>query len=266
MRTKSLFAILVAALLCGFAAQAVCGQDLDAVPPVVVKTIPEAGVAKVPPGEYEVKVTFSKEMQDRSWSWSSAWANSTPEMIGGPRYEADHKTCVLKVKLEANKTYGWWLNSQKFHGFKDVQGHAAVPYLLVFATGKKTEASAAGSAGEEHGAAEKQAVTAAESWLTLVDDGKYGESWDAAAEDLKKAVGKDALDKSLSAVRKPLGKLKSREVKSKEYRTSLPGAPDGEYVVIQFKTSLEHKESAIETVTPMLGKDKKWRVSGYFIR
>jgi hypothetical protein len=121
-------------------------------------------------------------------------------------------------------------------------------------------------AAEKHDEAEKQAVAAAESWLALVDDNKYAESWDAAAEYLKNAVSKEDFVKSLKAARKPLGKLKSREVKSKEYRTSLPGAPDGEYVVIQFKTSFENKKSAVETVTPMLGKDKKWRVSGYYIR
>ena len=121
-------------------------------------------------------------------------------------------------------------------------------------------------AAEKHEEAEKQAITAAESWLALVDDGKYGESWDAAADYLKNAVTKDDFVKSLKAARTPLGKLKSREIRSKEYRTSLPGAPDGQYVVIQFKTSLENKKSAIETVTPMLGKDGKWRVSGYYIR
>ncbi len=121
-------------------------------------------------------------------------------------------------------------------------------------------------ATEKHDEAEKQAVAAAEPWLALVDDGKYAESWDAAAEYLKKAITKDDFVKSLNAARKPLGKLKSREIKSKEYRTSLPGAPDGQYVVIQFKTSLENKKSAVETVTPMLDKDGKWRVSGYYIR
>ncbi len=48
--------------------------------------------------------------------------------------------------------------------------------------------------------------------------------------------------------------------------TSLPGAPDGEYVVISYETSFTNKKSAIETVTPMLDKDGKWRVSGYFIK
>jgi hypothetical protein len=121
-------------------------------------------------------------------------------------------------------------------------------------------------AAEKHEEAEKQALAAAESWLAITDEGKYGESWDAAADYLKNAVTKDDFAKSLNAARNPLGKVLSREVKSKEYRTSLPGAPDGEYVVIQFKTVFENKKSAVETVTPMLGKDKKWRVSGYYIR
>jgi RNA polymerase sigma-70 factor (ECF subfamily) len=103
-------------------------------PPVVVKAIPEAGSKDVAPGVVEIKITFSKEMKDNSWSWSSAWQNSEPEVIGKPKYDGDHKTCILKVKLEPDKTYGYWINSGKFHGFKDAQGHSAVPYLLVFHT------------------------------------------------------------------------------------------------------------------------------------
>jgi hypothetical protein len=70
----------------------------------------------------------------------------------------------------------------------------------------------------------------------------------------------------LTAVRNPLGGLVSRELGSKTYMQSLPGAPDGEYVVIQFKTAFENKKSAIETVTPMLDSDGEWRVSGYYIK
>ena len=99
---------------------------------MVVKTTPEAGSKDVPPGEFEVKITFSKEMADQSWSWSTAWENSGPESVGKPHYDADHKTCVMKVKLEPGKTYGWWINSQKFHGFQDLQHHPAIPYLLTF--------------------------------------------------------------------------------------------------------------------------------------
>jgi len=109
-------------------------QDIDSMPAVVVKTVPESGLKNVPPGETEIKVTFSKEMADGSWSWSTAWQGSTPETVGKPKYDADGKTCVLKVKLEPNKAYGYWLNSEKFRNFKDRQGRASVPYLLVFET------------------------------------------------------------------------------------------------------------------------------------
>jgi hypothetical protein len=113
---------------------------------------------------------------------------------------------------------------------------------------------------------EKAAVAAAEEWLTMVDDGKYVESWKEAAQYFKNTVKQQQWEQSLQAVRKPLGKRIFRKVKSKTYKTSLTGAPDGEYVVIQFETSFENKESAIETVTPMMDKDEKWRVSGYYMR
>jgi len=113
---------------------------------------------------------------------------------------------------------------------------------------------------------ENEAVTAAEGWLALVDAGKYGESWKAASGFFKIAVPQGQWEQSLKAVRSPLGKLVSRKLLSKTYMTSLPGAPDGEYLVIQFETSFQNKKSAIETITPMKEKDGKWRVSGYYIK
>jgi hypothetical protein len=134
MKINTLLAALLFGAACQFAPQTSRAQDIDSIAPVVVKTVPEAGTKDVTPGEFEIKVTFSKEMTDQSWSWSTAWQNSAPESVGKPHYEADHKTCVMKVKLEPNKTYGFWLNSPRFHGFQDSQGHPAVPYLLVFQT------------------------------------------------------------------------------------------------------------------------------------
>ena len=113
---------------------------------------------------------------------------------------------------------------------------------------------------------ERMAVAAAESWLELVDAGKYGDSWDQAAVYFRGAITRGKWNQSLRAVRAPLGAQLSRRVKSTRYMTSLPGAPDGEYVVILFETSFANKESAIETVTPMKDSDGKWRVSGLFIR
>jgi hypothetical protein len=113
---------------------------------------------------------------------------------------------------------------------------------------------------------EKAAVTAAQTWLTLIDVEKYSESWQESAEYFRNAVKQDQWGQMLQSVRTPLGKVISRKLKTKVYKTSLPGAPDGQYVVIQFETSFQNKKSAIETVTPMFEKDGRWKVSGYYIK
>ena len=114
--------------------------------------------------------------------------------------------------------------------------------------------------------AEKIAIEASDNWLKLIDNNQYAKSWETAAGLFKDAVAKEQWHQSLNAVRKPLGKVMKRTVRSKQYATSLPGAPDGEYVVIRYETSFENKKSSVETVTPMLDKDGKWRVSGYYIK
>jgi hypothetical protein len=112
---------------------------------------------------------------------------------------------------------------------------------------------------------EKAAVASADAWLILVDGEKYPETWDQAAGYFKTALTKDKWLASLKASRPPLGKVVARKLKSKMYTKTLPGAPDGEYVVIMYDTQFENKKSAVETVTPMLDKDGKWRVAGYYI-
>jgi len=113
---------------------------------------------------------------------------------------------------------------------------------------------------------ERVAEAGAEKWLGVAEEGKYGESWKEAAEYFRNAVKQEQWEQTMQAVRKPLGRLVSRKVKSTSYKTSLPGAPDGQYVVIECETSFENKKSAIETVTLMMDKDGNWRVSGHFIK
>jgi len=113
--------------------------------------------------------------------------------------------------------------------------------------------------------AEEKAETAALAWLAIVDSEAWTESWSQASSLFQGAVGQQQWAQQLRSARGPLGKVVSRQLKSAEHVTSLPGAPDGDYVVIQFDTVFEHKASAVEMVTPMLDGEE-WRVSGYFIR
>jgi RNA polymerase sigma-70 factor (ECF subfamily) len=109
--------------------------SVKGLPPVVVKTVPQSGDTKVDADKIkEIRVTFSKDMMDKSWSWSQLSNDTTPKATGKVHYDKDQRTCVLPVKLEAGKTYAFWLNSEKFTNFKDADGNSAVPYLLVFQT------------------------------------------------------------------------------------------------------------------------------------
>jgi RNA polymerase sigma-70 factor (ECF subfamily) len=133
---------LAAALFAAFNLTLLCtsaqGDDITVatVPPVVVQTAPKAGSTDVDASTKEIKVTFSKEMADGSWSWAQLSDATFPKVDGKIKYLTDKRTCVLPVKLEPGKTYAIWINSEKFANFKDTDGRSAVPYLLVFQTKK----------------------------------------------------------------------------------------------------------------------------------
>ena len=111
--------------------------SLESAPPVVViETVPQSGASDVDPSTTEIKVTYSKEMHDGSWSWSTWGEENFPKMTDKPHYLDDKRTCVAPVKLEPGKFYAIWLNSENFGNFKDANGQAALPYLLVFKTKK----------------------------------------------------------------------------------------------------------------------------------
>ena len=121
-------------------------------------------------------------------------------------------------------------------------------------------------AGTAHADEETDAaVAAAKEWLALVDSKEYKKSWQEAAPFFKKHVNEKQWEEQISSVRGPLGKAESRELLGAQFTTALPGAPEGAYVVIQFKTNFANKPDSVETITPMMA-DGSWRVSGYFIK
>jgi hypothetical protein len=114
--------------------------------------------------------------------------------------------------------------------------------------------------------ATKAAISAAEHWLSLVDGKKYDDSWKESATFFRSKVSQQQWNSMLEQTRSPLGNSIHRAVTSSQPMTTLPGAPNGKYVIIQFKASFQNRKDAIETVTPMLEKDGTWHVAGYFIK
>jgi hypothetical protein len=114
--------------------------------------------------------------------------------------------------------------------------------------------------------AERVAMRSSEDWVALVDSGQYAESWKSAAAAFRSAVSQEKWESSMKAVREPLGKLQTRRLDTAKYTTLLPGIPAGDYVVLLFESSFEHKATAQETVIVSREKDKVWRVAGYYIK
>jgi hypothetical protein len=109
------------------------------------------------------------------------------------------------------------------------------------------------------------AEQAAADWLKFMDFDAYARGWWQASSRLKAIITQGNFEQKLRATRTPLGVVRSRQLKSVEYKRQMPRLPEGEYVLILYNTSFEHKKVAIETVLLELEKDGHWRVAGYSI-
>lgn len=127
---------LAGLLVVGNVAQAAEELTVATAPPVVIRTVPEAGQTDIDPALKEIRVTFSKPMRDGSWSWVQTSPASFPKLAGQPSFRPDQRTAVLPVALEPGHTYVVWVNSASHENFQDSEGRKAVPYLLVFSTRK----------------------------------------------------------------------------------------------------------------------------------
>jgi hypothetical protein len=106
----------------------------------------------------------------------------------------------------------------------------------------------------------------ARSWLELTDRGDALASWKAAGKQFQNAITADKWADSLKQVRPPLGALVERTMLSTQFTTSFPGAPDGDYALLVFRSSFAKKIDSRETLTLEHEADGAWRVIGYFIR
>lgn len=109
------------------------------------------------------------------------------------------------------------------------------------------------------------ARSASTEFLAMVDGIEYKESWSQASSLLQDAVIEADWVKYLDGIRTPLGKVKSRDFETSEYQQSLEGLPDGEYVILVFKSSYENRKDPVsEFVALAKEADSSWRVVGYY--
>jgi FKBP-type peptidyl-prolyl cis-trans isomerase len=124
--------------------------------------------------------------------------------------------------------------------------------------------SAQAQSNEEAVEAAKQE---AQEWLDLFDARELKATWEEASSYFKSQISAEQWVARIRQTREQqpvLDSLRSRSLVTARYTTSLPKAPDGEYVVVQYEGTYAD-ESWAETVT--LKKDPDgWRVAGYFMK
>jgi len=111
-----------------------------------------------------------------------------------------------------------------------------------------------------------RAEAASTAWLGLVDQGLYEASWDSAAPAFQAAVTKSDWTQAVVQARAPFEPFGTRTLVEARYIETLPNAPPGPYVVIQYATKVKGNRTVIETVAPMRTSNGAWRVSGYYVR
>jgi hypothetical protein len=110
------------------------------------------------------------------------------------------------------------------------------------------------------------ARASAMAWLARIDAADYDASWNSAAQVFQRALSSAAWRQAADAARAPLGKLRQRREQSATFTRTLPGAPDGEYVVLKFDSTFESKAQAVETAVAVRESGGAWKVAGYFIQ
>lgn len=108
-------------------------------------------------------------------------------------------------------------------------------------------------------------VSSARNWVALLDDQRWEESWRTAATQFKSQLSATQWASTIQSVRQPLGLVFARTFQYVTKTNSLPGAPTGEYEIVQFETNFARKRGAVETVVLARG-NAGWKVAGYFIR
>jgi D-alanyl-D-alanine carboxypeptidase len=104
-----------------------------------------------------------------------------------------------------------------------------------------------------------QALT--ESWLKLIDTGKYAESWEGLSSELKAKYAKEKWQAALQPLIGKTGKIKARKLKSLEYSD-----PEAQTIAVEFESSFTKVAPATEIVILKLEADGKWRVASYSIK
>jgi uncharacterized protein DUF4019 len=112
----------------------------------------------------------------------------------------------------------------------------------------------------------QQGTAAGDAWLKLVDQGRYENSWEIGALSFQLTISKKEWNKALEAMRKPLGTVVSRQLLEQRVAYNPKGLPQGEYLVLYYKTAFSNRADANELLTLQKQNNGQWKLLTYHVR
>ena len=113
----------------------------------------------------------------------------------------------------------------------------------------------------EEQAAERQAL----GFLGYLDHGRFADSYAYTGMLIRSQLDREAFASQVEKARAGTGVVQSRELIDAGYTTTVPGAPEGQYVVLHYHSSFANRPDTVETLTLAFAKGY-WRVSGWYIK
>ena len=110
-----------------------------------------------------------------------------------------------------------------------------------------------------------EAQQAARAWLLVADKLYADASYRAADTKFRSVLTPERWRDAVRTVRTPLGAMVQRSGIKTEFATKLKDQPDGEYVLITFRTAFEKKPVSRELVS-VERVQGRWQVVGYVIQ
>lgn len=112
----------------------------------------------------------------------------------------------------------------------------------------------------------KASADAAAAWLQFVDNGQFSQSWNSGSKTFQLTIKQGEWDKAMEKLRRPLGNLVKRDLIEQRTAKNPKGLPEGEYMVLFYKSSFSNRPEANELITMVRESDGKWRVLTYHAR
>lgn len=106
-------------------------KDRTAKSPQILSMSPPNGATDVASTLTTLEIRFDRTMATKSWSFVGS-KEDVPEMVGQPSWSGDGTSLKAKIRLVPGRTYHFWLNSERFQGFRSADGTPLEPVEVQF--------------------------------------------------------------------------------------------------------------------------------------